>query len=50
MSYNLIIGKEEDPSKRFIQMNLPNNFKKQLQHKKERKEVAAKQNHIVNYF
>jgi hypothetical protein len=38
----------EDPSKKFIQMNLPNNFKKQLRQNKEKKEINLKQNNIVN--
>jgi hypothetical protein len=31
-------------------MNLPSNFKKQLQHKKEKKEIISKQNNIVTYY
>jgi hypothetical protein len=37
----------EDVAKKIIQMNIPANFKKQIQNKKEKKELISKQNNIV---
>ncbi len=44
ISHNI---ENEDPSRKFIQMNLPRNYKNQVKNKKQKKEIVSKQNHIV---